>query len=53
MFSTTDQTMEVPHIEKNWVSLNKLERFYKFNLSKQALQINDIFAGMNMYLALQ
>lgn len=44
---TTDQTLEFMPSEKKRQSLNILEHFCIYNLSRQVLQMNDNFADIH------
>jgi hypothetical protein len=46
-YDPTDQSMQVLHIEKKSPKLNKLERFYIYDLAKRGLQMNDTFADIH------
>jgi hypothetical protein len=47
LFSKIEKTLEVFHTEMERQLLNTLERFHIYKLSKQTLQMNDIFSIKN------
>jgi hypothetical protein len=47
IYDSINQTMEVLHVEKKEQKLNTLERFHIYNLTKKALQMNDMHTETN------
>jgi hypothetical protein len=45
-YNTIDHTMVLLHSEKKGQTLNTLERFHIYHLSKQTLKTNDIFQNL-------
>jgi hypothetical protein len=43
-YGTINDTSEVLYIEKKSQLLNTIQRFYKYNLSKQKQQMNETYA---------